>query len=186
VDAGGRTRFIGHDRLGAERAAAIAGRLAWPGRAGEVLARLVRHHLRPMHLGMLDEVTRRARYRFHRDIGEEVPALVCLSIVDAAGTDGSGPGPVYRGGTRALLESLLAGEGPAAREAAEPALVRGEDVIVTLGLAPGPAVGRALRRVREAQALGVVRTREEALGWLVREPATDDAGSTDSLPDPFT
>jgi poly(A) polymerase len=85
-----------------------------------------------------------------------------------------------------LLESLLAGEGPAAREAAEPALVRGEDVMVTLGLAPGPAVGRALRRVREAQALGVVRTREEALGWLVRESATDAAGSTDTPPDPCT
>src|SRR5262249_41292562 len=76
----GRTRFIGHDRLGAERVAAIAHRLAWPGRATEVLSRLVRHHLRPMHLGMLDTVSRRARYRFHRDVAEEVPALVCLTI----------------------------------------------------------------------------------------------------------
>jgi putative nucleotidyltransferase with HDIG domain len=171
VDAEGRTRFIGHDRLGAERAAAIAGRLAWPGRAGEVLARLVRHHLRPMHLGMLDEVTRRARYRFHRDVGEDVPALVCLTIADAAGTDGRPPGLVYRGGVRVLLESLLAGEGPAAREAAEPPLVRGEDVMRALGLAPGPAVGSALRRAREAQALGLVRTRDEVLDWLTRPPS---------------
>jgi UTP:GlnB (protein PII) uridylyltransferase len=176
VDADGRTRFIGHDRLGAERAAAIAGRLAWPGRAREVLARLVRHHLRPMHLGMLDEVTRRARYRFHRDVGEEVPALVCLAIADAAGTDGSAPRLVYRGATRALLESLLAGEGPAAREAAEPPLVRGEDVMAALGLAPGPAVGRALHRVREAQALGLVRTRDEALAWLGRAPFPEEEG----------
>ena len=65
-----------------------------------------------MHLGMLDEVTRRARYRFHRDVAEEVPALVCLTIADAAGTDGRAPGLVYRGETRLLLESLLAGEGP--------------------------------------------------------------------------
>jgi putative nucleotidyltransferase with HDIG domain len=174
VDADGRTRFIGHDRLGAEQAAAIARRLAWPGRAGEVLARLVRHHLRPMHLGMLDEITRRARYRFHRDVGEEVPALVCLTIADAAGTDGRGPGSVYRGGTRALLESLLAGEDPAAREAAEPPLVRGDDVMAALGLSPGPAVGRALRRAREAQALGLVRSREEVLDWLAREQRADD------------
>ena len=186
VDADGRTRFIGHDRLGAERAAAIANRLAWPGRAGEVLARLVRHHLRPMHLGMLDELTRRARYRFHRDVAEEVPALVCLSIVDAAGTDGSSPGLVYRGRTRALLESLLAGEGPAAREAAEPPLVRGEDVMATLGLAPGPAVGRALRRVREAQALGLVRTCDEALDWLAREPPADGEGAAGTQGDAST
>jgi poly(A) polymerase len=176
VDADGRTRFIGHDRIGAERVAAIAERLAWPRRAVDVLARLVRHHLRPMHLGMLDDVSRRARYRFHRDVGEEVPALVCLTIADAAGTDGRGPGLVYRGQTRLLLAGLLAGEEPAALAAAEPPLVRGEDVMAALGLTAGPAVGAALRRVREAQALGLVRTREEALDWLVGqgEPAGEE------------
>ena len=176
VDADGRTRFIGHDRLGAERVSAIAARLRWPARATEVLARLVRHHLRPMHLGMLDEVTRRARYRFHRDVAEEVPALVCLTIADAAGTDGRAPGLVYRGATRVLLESLLAGEGPAAREAAEPPLVRGDDVMAALGLPPGPPVGRALRQVREAQALGLVGTRDEALAWLARASSPEADG----------
>jgi poly(A) polymerase len=184
VDPDGRTRFIGHDRIGAERVATIAGRLAWPGRAAEVLARLVRHHLRPMHLGMLAAVTRRARYRFHRDVGEEMPALVCLTIADAAGTDGRGPALVYRGETRVLLESLLAGEEPATREAAESPLVRGEEVMAALGLAPGPLVGRALRRAREAQALGLVRTRDEALDWLARHvSASDDEGLGGAAPE---
>jgi putative nucleotidyltransferase with HDIG domain len=174
VDPDGRTRFTGHDRLGAERAQAIAARLRWPGRAADVLARLVRQHLRPMHLGMLDAVSRRARYRFHRDLGEEVAALVCLTIADAAGTDGRAPRLVYRGPTRALLESLLRGEAPAAEEAAEPPLVRGEDVMAALGLLPGPAVGHALRRAREAQALGLVKTRAEALAWLARAASHDE------------
>jgi putative nucleotidyltransferase with HDIG domain len=174
VEADGRTRFIGHDRIGAERVAAIGARLRWPGRAIDVLTRLVRHHLRPMHLGMLGEISRRARYRFHRDVGEEVAALVCLTIADAAGTDGRGPDGVYRGETRALLASLLAGEEPAAREAAEPPLLRGGDVMQALGLAPGPRVGEVLRRAREAQALGIIRTREEALAWLRAMPAADD------------
>jgi len=119
-------------------------------------------------------VTRRARYRFHRDVGEETPALVCLTIADAAGTDGRPPGLVYRGATRALLDSLLAGEEPAAREAAAPALVRGGDVMALLGVPPGPPVGLALGRVREAQALGLVRTRDEALAWLVRAPSSEE------------
>jgi poly(A) polymerase len=174
VDPDGRVRFTGHDRLGAERAHAIAARLRWPARAADVLARLVRQHLRPMHLGMLDEVSRRARYRFHRDVGEEVAALVCLTIADAAGTDGRGPRFVYRGPTRALLDSLLRGEEPAAQEAAAPPLVRGEDVMAALALPSGPAVGRALRRAREAQALGLVRTREEVLAWLLRAPGRDE------------
>jgi putative nucleotidyltransferase with HDIG domain len=175
VDPDGRARFTGHDRLGAERVHAIAARLRWPGRAADVLARLVRQHLRPMHLGMLDEVSRRARYRFHRDVGEEVAALVCLTIADAAGTDGREPRLVYRGPTRALLDSLLQGEAPATEEAAEPPLIRGEDVMAALGLSPGPLVGQALRRSREAQALGLVRTREEALAWLTRAVDRDEA-----------
>jgi hypothetical protein len=76
---------------------------------------------------------------------------------------------VYRGETRVLLESLLAGEVEAAREAGAPPLVRGGDVMAALGIGPGPEVGRLLGRVREAQALGWVRTREEALAWLARE-----------------
>jgi putative nucleotidyltransferase with HDIG domain len=169
VDPDGRVRFIGHDRLGAERAAAIAGRLAWPGRAIAILARLVRHHLRPMHLGMLDTISPRARYRFFRDVGDEVPDLVCLTIADAAGTDGRPPAAVWRGPTRALLDTLLAGQVEAAREAAAPPLVRGGDIMEAFGLDPGPEVGRLLARAREAQALGLVGTREAALAWLVRD-----------------
>ena len=182
VDPDGRTRFIGHDRIGAEHVARIGARLRWPGRATDVLGRLVRHHLRPMHLGMLDEITRRARYRFHRDVAEEVPALVCLTIADAAGTDGRAPEGVYRGATRALLDSLLAGEAPAAREAAEPPLLRGEDVMDALGLASGPRVGEVLRRAREAQALGAVRTRDEALAWLRDASPRDDDGGDRGRP----
>jgi putative nucleotidyltransferase with HDIG domain len=166
VDPDGRVRFSGHDRLGAERAAAIAGRWRWPGRAADVLERLVRQHLRPMHLAMAPEVTRRARYRFFRDLGEDVPGLICLTIADAAGTDGRPPSAVYRGETRLLLESLLAGEVDAAREAAAPPLLRGEDIMEAFGLDPGPEVGRLLARAREAQALGRVHSREEALDWL--------------------
>lgn len=175
VDPDGRVRFIGHDRLGAERAAAVAARWRWPGRAAAVLERLVRQHLRPMHLGMLDAVSRRARYRFFRDVGAEVPDLVCLTIADAAATDGRHPTEVYRGPTRALLEALLAGEVEAAAEARTPPLVRGDDVMGAFGLAPGPEVGQLLARAREAQALGLVRTREEALAWL-RERRRDTRG----------
>ena len=34
------------------------------------------------------------------------------------------------------------------------------------GLPPGPAIGDLLARAREAQDLGLVRTREEALAYL--------------------
>jgi poly(A) polymerase/tRNA nucleotidyltransferase (CCA-adding enzyme) len=49
-----------------------------------------------------------------------------------------------------------------ARAEAAP-LLRGGDLMQAFGLAPGPEVGRLLRLVREAQALGLVATRAEAL-----------------------
>ncbi|HLC40316.1 MAG TPA: HD domain-containing protein, partial [Methylomirabilota bacterium] len=62
----GRVRFIGHDTRGAEIAGDVAERLRLPTKATRTLAQLVRHHLRPMHLGQLESISRRARYRFAR------------------------------------------------------------------------------------------------------------------------
>ena len=41
--------------------------------------------------------------------------------------------------------------------------------MAAFGLAPGPEVGRLLALAREAQALGLVTTRDEALAHLRRE-----------------
>lgn len=52
--------------------------------------------------------------------------------------------------------------------AVAPPLLRGEDVMEAFGLPPGPEIGRLLARAREAQALGLVATREEAIEHLRR------------------
>ena len=49
---------------------------------------------------------------------------------------------------------------------AAPPLLRGEDVMARYALPPGPVVGHLLARAREAQDLGLVRTRDEALAYL--------------------
>ena len=51
-------------------------------------------------------------------------------------------------------------------------------MLVVLALSAGPSVGAVLRRVREAQALGLVRTREEALDWLAGQgEVTEEDGA---------
>ena len=51
--------------------------------------------------------------------------------------------------------------------------------MVALRLAPGPRVGEVLRRAREAQALGAITTRDQALAWLRQSsaPGADEAVS---------
>jgi len=160
----GRVRFFEHDVIGAERARAVGARLKLPARAIGVLERLVRHHLRPMHLAAAGRVTPRARYRFYRDLREDTRDLLLLVLVDAAAVRGDSPRSIWR--RAALIRDLLRGweEQPAGVDA--PPLLRGTDVMERFGLAPGPAVGRLLERAREAQALGLVTTRDEALAYL--------------------
>jgi putative nucleotidyltransferase with HDIG domain len=160
----GRIRFLDHDVIGAERVRAIGARLRLPGRAIDTLAHLVRHHLRPMHLAQAGVVTRRARYRFFRDLGAEARDLLVLALADGAAVRGESPFSTWR--RSPLVRDLLAGWPAEATAQAAPPLLRGEDVMERFGLGPGPAVGQLLRRAREAQALGQVGTREEALAFL--------------------
>ena len=161
---GGRIRFFDHDVLGAARARAIGERLRLPGRAVDVLERLVRHHLRPMHLAQAGGVSRRARYRFYRDLREDTRDLLLLVLADAAAVTGQSPLAAWR--RSGVVRDLLGGWREEQASAAEPPLVRGGDVMARYGLVPGPEVGRLLHRAREAQALGLVRTRDEALRHL--------------------
>lgn len=178
----GQIRFIGHDLEGAAVARAIGKRFRLSGRAVDALERLVRHHLRPMHLGQVVEVTRRARYRFFRDLGEEARDLLLLALADAAAVRGDSPLDVWRGPGGRLVADLLRGWEEDRVQVAAPPLLRGEDVMAAFGIPPGPEVGRLLTLAREAQDLGVVTTREEALAHLGRVRATAGGLDTRAVP----
>ena len=172
---GGRIRFLGHEVIGAERAALIVERWRLSRRATRIVERLVAQHLRPMHLGNAGGITRRARYRFFRDLEGEARDLVLLALADAAAVRGDSPLALWRGPGGVILRELMRGVGEEARTAAAPPMLRGEDVMSAFGLPAGPEIGRLLARAREAQALGLISTRAEALEYLRRstEPPLD-------------
>lgn len=168
AEEGGRVRFIGHDGAGAQRIAGIADRFRLSRRATQVLERLVAEHLRPMHLAQAGLITRRARLRFFRALGEEAYDLLLLALADAAALTGASPLAVWAGEGGDVIRTLLAGAAEETAAAAAPPLLRGEDVMAAFDLPPGPEVGRLLAIAREAQALGLVGTRQEALEHLRR------------------
>jgi len=174
----GRVRFIGHDLSGASIARTIGQRLRLSGRATQVLERLVLHHLRLMHLGQLPVVSRRARYRFFRDLEGEAQDLLLLSLADAAAVRGVSPAEVWRAPASRLIAELLGGWKEDQALVSETSLLRGEDVMAAFGLEPGPPVGRLLALAREAQALRLVSDRAEALDYLRRtKDAIDHRGA---------
>jgi hypothetical protein len=126
-----------------------------------------------MHLAQAGQITRRARFRFFRDLGEDASDLLLLALADAAALTGGSPLAVWAGEGGAVVRDLMAGAESAAAAATTPPLLRGQEVMEAFHLPPGPEVGRLLERAREAQALGLVTTREQALDYLRRSDDVD-------------
>jgi hypothetical protein len=103
-------------------------------------------------------------YRLFRELGDVAPAVLLHSWADLRATIGDeveefGQYQIFlREMFRFYRTEFLASQ-------TEP-LVRGDNLIGVLGLAPGPFLGVVLDRVREAQAMGLINSLEEGLVYV--------------------
>jgi poly(A) polymerase len=164
VEPGGRVRFFGHPEQGAVKASAICKRLRFGGRECAFVSQLVEEHLRPTQLADKGLPSRRALYRFFRDLGDAAPGVLILSLADASAARGPRLEPERWRGHVAYIAYVLE-NGTAQRDVVtrQPRLVTGSDLIEALGLEPGPEIGRLLAAVEEAVAAGEVSSKQEAI-----------------------
>ncbi len=171
VEESGKTRFLGHPEQGADVTEVAMDRLHFSRRANAYVTMLVRQHLRPMQLSNnLQTPTRRALYRFKRDLGDAAIGAVWLSMADFLAAKGPmlDPNEWRRRVSHCslVMESILA---EPADDMAAPMVVNGHMLMKALGVGPGPQLGQILEAVREALAADEVSTPEEALGFARRE-----------------
>ncbi|MBI2934968.1 MAG: CCA tRNA nucleotidyltransferase [Chloroflexi bacterium] len=174
---GERWRFLGHQVEGARLAEGVMQRLRFSRRETETVVAEIRHHMRPgqlHHEGLLP--TRRAIYRYFRDTGSVALDTLFLSLADHLAARGPGlDRQEWEGHVRTvdyLVQQKEAGE----KTVSPPRLIDGHDLIKVLGMRPGPDLGKILEEVREAQASGEVRTREEALVFARNLVSSPPAG----------
>ena len=165
VDAEQRTRFLGHDHESERLVALRAGELRLSNQEIERLRLVTRHHMRPFLLGQMDvSPTRRAIYRFFRDTGPAGVDICILSLADMLATYGAtlqqDIWAHHLDVIRCLLEAWW--EHPV-EQISPPALINGHELMAELDLPPGPLIGRLLEAIREAQAVGKVTARSEAV-----------------------
>jgi poly(A) polymerase len=171
----GRIRFLGHPEQGAAKAETICGRLRFGAKETQFIALLVEEHLRPTQLSQAGEMpSKRALYRFFRDLGDAAPACLFLSLADAAAAQGPRLERDRWAGHVAYVRWVLENGQHQESTSKTSRLIDGEALMTALNLEPGPEIGRLLAAIDEAHAVGELSTQEEAIE-LARK-LIDEAG----------
>jgi len=159
---GGGVSFHEHQTIGGEMALAVAQRLGFSDAAAGYIWLVVREHMRPGQLYVLDEVTQRAITRFFHATADAGPDVLLHLLADHMAT--RGPQIKVASWLRqavwadALLDTIW-GE---VIELTSP-LLNGDELMRALSLTPGPLVGQLLTAIGNAHADGTISTSIEAL-----------------------
>jgi tRNA nucleotidyltransferase/poly(A) polymerase len=165
LDESGRIRFFEHEATGEELAAKRARLLRLSSEETERLRKIVRHHMRPLFLSQSGQSpTRRAIYRFFRDMKGAGVDVCLISLADTLATYGTTLPQDLWARHLEVVRSLLSAWWETPEESvAPPRLVDGHELIRVFDLRPGPLIGELLEAIREAQATGVLLDRVSAL-----------------------
>lgn len=147
----GAIHFYEHERLGAEMAREILGRLRFPKKQIDAVAETVRHHMQFKDARQMRQATVRRML-----LRPTFPLELALHRLDCLGSHG-----------RLDAYEFLAAKAQelACRPEIIPPLLTGDDLI-RLGFKPGRALGQMLAELREKQLADELRTKPEAETWV--------------------
>src|SRR5512144_243903 len=160
----GHVRFHGHDNRGADKAVFLCRRLRLSRNTEALVAKTIKYHMRLFNLSSAGEPSKNAMYRYCRDLGDALPESLILSQADARATYEVMPKEKFADTEQPMAQVLDYYYTKFLKAEARP-LVSGDDLIKQ-GLAPGPRFREILEEIKEKQAEGVIRSREEALDYL--------------------
>ncbi len=154
--------FTGHEVVGAELAEGALTRLRFSMRDIDVVAKLIRLHLRPVYYG--SEWTDGAVRRLARDAGDELDRLMALARADLRAS--AYPDQAKLDELRRRLDEVRE-ETPSRLSSP----VDGEDIMRVRGIPAGQEVGRIKARLTELVLDGeIAPEREAVLEYLRRHP----------------
>lgn len=177
LDENGRIRFFDHDLKGAEVVADRARSFNLSNDEIERLDSIVRHHMRFHFFAerLLKEnqpPSRKAIYRFFRDSGWAGVDLVLLGLADVRGVWGNTLTQETWAAHLDIARILFENYWERPQEVVNPPrLLDGNELMKELRLKPGRIVGRLLEFIRENQASGKIKSRDDAIE-LAREELT--------------
>jgi len=166
INADGRVHFLKHAAEGVAIAASILERLRFSTKEIKLVETAIRHHLRPIQMSRSEIPSNRAVYRYFRDTGEASIGILFLCLADHLAARGPYLDMAQWREHAQMTEYVLDQYFKEASSTAPLRLINGHDLINTFGMKPGPKIGEFLELAQEAQAVGELATREEALDYI--------------------
>lgn len=172
----GRVRFFGHEEAGTSLVMEIMERLKFSNKAIKIVEKTVKHHMRPGNLSEASQLTDRAIHRFFRDLSQEGVDTLLLSLADRYSYRKILPERGRKLAVEMSRKSIRKHEKTVRKMLSRyyyhkerilpKPLVRGDEIMESFNLPQGPLIGKLLKIVREAQAEGKLKNREETLQFL--------------------
>jgi poly(A) polymerase len=175
LDEAGGVHFYHHQQAGVPLVRQIMARLGARVQDRRLVELVTAHHMRPGQLARIEAVTPRAIRNYFVDLGPTGIAVALFSLADHLATLGPQPLTGSWEQHRAVVDLLLTQYIRERERILPPRLVSAEELMRRLKLEPGPLIGQLLEQIAEAQAEGIVQSKEEAL-WLAEESVREQAG----------
>ncbi len=161
----GRIVFYGHDKKGAELADQIACRLHMSKMDAMFLKTLIGRHMQAADLAE-ERVNFKTRFRWYKKNKEDVVPLVIIGMADLMSKQGILSLESEKKKKIKMLAGLLSEYYKKIKiKLDQKNLITGKDLI-SIGIKPGPEMGKILKKIRDAQDMGLVDTKEKALAMI--------------------
>ncbi|MDM8527076.1 HDIG domain-containing protein [Anaerolineales bacterium HSG24] len=167
----GKIRFLGHEQESVKIARQIMTNLRFSGEAIAFVTMIVKNHMRPLTLSQQDKVSRRAIYRLFRanryKSVQSGIALALHALADHYGTYPAGKGQGNEKKLLAIVLDLFKAYFEQNDKLVNPSpILTGRDIIDRFNIEQGRLIGRLIRELREAQAIGTVTDETSAIEFI--------------------
>lgn len=170
VDADGKIHFDGHEASGAQVFADRAAEIRLSNAEIRRVKRMIEGHSLPWQISKQPlPPSRKDIYQFWNLYGDAGVGICLLSLADTLAVYGHTITPQVLAKLLDVIRPLLEAYWEKPEQVEPSALINGNEIMEMLNLEPGPQVGELLAALREAQAVGDVQDRHEALSFLERK-----------------
>ena len=169
VDSSGKIRFLTHSEVGSDIANDIMNRLRISKKGISIVETMIKNHLRPAQMSQSGDLpTDKAIYKYFRDLGDVAIDTLYLDLADYSAMRGpyltEEEWEIHCRRTDYIIKRKALMQKRQEEEIA--VLLSGNEIMENFDLPPGPKIGMLIAKIKEAQALGDIKSRDEALKFV--------------------